>query len=110
MGLPAVGMAVMYEEANRSIFGPVVLQRRRTRRRQHDAAGQGRHAGPAGRWLQPIVDGAVRSAFAMTEPAPGGGSDPGMIRTRAERTRRRLGDRRAASGSSPAPARPSTSS
>ena len=27
----------------------------------------------------------MRSAFAMTEPAPGGGSDPGMIRTRAER-------------------------
>jgi acyl-CoA dehydrogenase len=27
----------------------------------------------------------VRSSFAMTEPAPGGGSDPGMIRTRAER-------------------------
>src|SRR5256886_4616038 len=37
------------------------------------------------RWLRPIVDGKVRSAFAMTEPAPGGGSDPGMIRTRAER-------------------------
>jgi acyl-CoA dehydrogenase len=37
------------------------------------------------RWLAPIVSGAVRSAFAMTEPAPGGGSDPGMIRTRAER-------------------------
>jgi acyl-CoA dehydrogenase len=37
------------------------------------------------RWLRPIVDGKVRSSFAMTEPAPGGGSDPGMIRTRAER-------------------------
>jgi acyl-CoA dehydrogenase len=37
------------------------------------------------RWLQPIIDGEVRSSFAMTEPAPGGGSDPGMIRTRAER-------------------------
>ena len=38
------------------------------------------------RWLRPIVEGKVRSSFAMTEPAPGGGSDPGMIRTRAERT------------------------
>ncbi len=28
-----------------------------------------------GRWLQPIVDGAVRSAFAMTEP-DGCGSGP----------------------------------
>jgi acyl-CoA dehydrogenase len=37
------------------------------------------------RWLDPIVRGEVRSAFAMTEPHPGGGSDPGMIQTRAER-------------------------
>jgi acyl-CoA dehydrogenase len=37
------------------------------------------------RWLQPIVDGAVRSAFAMTEPMPGAGSDPSAMRTRAEK-------------------------
>ena len=37
------------------------------------------------KWLQPIVDGKVRSAFAMTEPHPGGGSDPSMIMTRAKR-------------------------
>jgi acyl-CoA dehydrogenase len=37
------------------------------------------------RWLQPIVRGDVRSAFAMTEPHPGGGSDPSMIKTRAEK-------------------------
>ncbi|MCP4383356.1 MAG: acyl-CoA dehydrogenase, partial [Hyphomicrobiales bacterium] len=37
------------------------------------------------RWLAPIVDGEVRSAFAMTEPHPGGGSDPTMIQTTAEK-------------------------
>ena len=38
------------------------------------------------RWLQPIVDGEVRSALAMTEPHPGAGSDPaGMMRTTATR-------------------------
>jgi acyl-CoA dehydrogenase len=37
------------------------------------------------KWLAPIVEGKVRSAFAMTEPHPGGGSDPGMMLTRAER-------------------------
>jgi acyl-CoA dehydrogenase len=36
-------------------------------------------------WLRPICDGKVNSSFAMTEPAPGGGSDPSMIKTRAER-------------------------
>ncbi|HLU02428.1 MAG TPA: acyl-CoA dehydrogenase, partial [Advenella sp.] len=37
------------------------------------------------RWLQPIVDGAVRSSFVMTEPAPGSGSDPSMMQTTATR-------------------------
>jgi len=85
MGLSHVGWAVMYEEANRSIFGPVVFN--------CSAPDDGnmnllnRVATPAQkeRWLAPIADGNVRSAFAMTEPHPGGGSDPSMIRTRAER-------------------------
>jgi acyl-CoA dehydrogenase len=34
------------------------------------------------RWLAPIVDGRVRSAFVMTEPHPGSGSDPAMMLTR----------------------------
>ena len=37
------------------------------------------------KWLRPIVDGTVRSSFVMTEPHPGGGSDPGMMLTRAEK-------------------------
>jgi acyl-CoA dehydrogenase len=37
------------------------------------------------KWLEPIASGAVRSAFAMTEPHPGGGSDPSMIQTFAEK-------------------------
>ena len=35
--------------------------------------------------MRPIVDGKVRSSFAMTEPAPGSGSDPRMMLTRAEK-------------------------
>ncbi len=37
------------------------------------------------RFLKPLAAGEVRSAFAMTEPAPGAGSDPTMLLTRAER-------------------------
>lgn len=37
------------------------------------------------RYLGPLARGEVRSTFAMTEPAPGAGSDPRMMRTRAER-------------------------
>lgn len=37
------------------------------------------------RFLAPLVRGEVRSAFAMTEPAPGAGSDPAALLTRATR-------------------------
>lgn len=83
-GLDMVGLAACYEEMNRSIFGPVVF---------HGAApddGNMRLLNMVGteaqkeRWLQPIIDGKVQSAFAMTEP-DGCGSDPSMTYTRAER-------------------------
>jgi len=34
---------------------------------------------------EPLVAGEKRSGFSMTEPAPGGGSDPKMVKTRAEK-------------------------
>ena len=84
-GIGRVGMAVCYEEMNRSVFGPVVFN--------SAAPDDGNMMVMAALgtpeqqdwWLRPIVEGKVRSAFAMTEPAPGGGSDPGMMQTRAMR-------------------------
>ena len=84
MALPVIGQAVMYEEANRSIFGPVVFNCAAPDDGNIDVLAKIATPAQQDRWLQPIIDGAVRSSFAMTEPAPGGGSDPGMIRTRAE--------------------------
>jgi acyl-CoA dehydrogenase len=37
------------------------------------------------RYLVPLAAGRIRSCFAMTEPAPGAGSDPSRLTTRAER-------------------------
>jgi alkylation response protein AidB-like acyl-CoA dehydrogenase len=37
------------------------------------------------RFLAPLVQGEIRSAFAMTEPSPGAGSDPTALTTTAER-------------------------
>jgi acyl-CoA dehydrogenase len=84
MGLPVVGWAAMYEEANRSIFGPVALNCSAPDDGNMNLLAKVGTPEQKERWLKPIVDGAVRSSFAMTEPAPGGGSDPSMIRTRAE--------------------------
>lgn len=85
IGLGRVGMAVCYEAMNRSIFGPVVFNSAAPddgNMMLLEAVGTPEQQE---RWLQPIVRGEVRSAFAMTEPHPGGGSDPSMIQTRAEK-------------------------
>jgi len=37
------------------------------------------------RWLDPLVEAEIHSAFAMTEPMQGGGSDPKMLRTTARK-------------------------
>lgn len=84
-GLPMVGVAACYEEMNRSIFGPVCFNAAAPddgNMRVLNAVGT---EAQKERWLQPIIDGTVRSAFAMTEPHPGGGSDPSMMLTTAER-------------------------
>ncbi len=85
LGLNTQGMAAFYEEANRSIFGPVVFNCAAPDDGNMFVLNKVARDDQKAAWLQPIVDGDVRSAFVMTEPAPGGGSDPSMIRTRAER-------------------------
>ncbi len=85
LGVGRVGMAVCYEAMNRSIFGPVVFNAAAPddgNMMMLEAIGT---PDQKSRWLVPIARGEVRSAFAMTEPHPGGGSDPSMIQTRAER-------------------------
>ena len=85
MGLPVVGWAAMYEEANYSLFGPAALNCAAPDDGNMNLLNRVGTAEQKERWLKPIVEGKVRSSFVMTEPHPGGGSDPGMIRTTAER-------------------------
>ena len=83
-GLPVTGMAACYEEMNRSIFGPVVFNSAAPDDGNMIVLEKVATEAQKARWLQPIVDGKVQSAFAMTEP-DGCGSDPGLTYTRAER-------------------------
>ena len=81
-------VAVLLEEAGRSLLGPLALN--------CAAPDEGnihlleRIATPAqrARYLVPLVAGEVRSCFAMTEPPPGAGSDPAALATRARRDAR----------------------
>jgi acyl-CoA dehydrogenase len=94
MGLPIIGQAAMYEEANRSIFGPVCFNCSAPDDGNMRLLSQVATPAQQERWLKPIIAGTVRSSFAMTEPHPGSGSDPGMMLTKAERR----GDRWVISG------------
>jgi acyl-CoA dehydrogenase len=85
-GLDTVGMAACYEAAARSIFGPASFNIAAPDDGNMFLLNRVGTEAQKARWLQPVIDGKVRSAFAMTEPHPGGGSDPaGMMLTRAER-------------------------
>lgn len=85
-GFDTVGMAACYEEMNRSIFGPVVFNAAAPDDGNMFVLNKVARDDQKEKWLQPIIDGKVRSSIVMTEPAPGAGSDPaGMMRTRAEK-------------------------
>jgi len=84
-GLSVVAMAACYEEMNRSIFGPVCFNCAAPDDGTMIALNKILPEEQKDRWLQPIIDGEVQSAFAMTEPMPGSGSDPSMMLTRAEK-------------------------
>lgn len=86
LGLSITQFAPVLEVAGRSLIGPMALG--------CAAPDEGNmhllhlYATPAqrARYLEPLVRGDIFSAFGMTEPAPGAGSDPSMLRTAARVT------------------------
>ena len=84
-GLDVRGQARVFEEAGYSLLGPQALN--------CAAPDEGNMhllevvATPAQRerYLRPLAAGETRSCFAMTEPPPGAGADPSMLRTTATR-------------------------
>ena len=85
LGLGWVARAGVLEEAGRSHLGAGALNCAAPD--QPNMISLLRQGTPAQqrRYLAPLADGRLRSCFAMTEPAPGAGSDPSMLRTTAER-------------------------
>ncbi|MGW0177075.1 acyl-CoA dehydrogenase family protein [Rhodococcus sp. NPDC003322] len=84
-GLNMSDRAPVFEEAGYSLFGPTALNiaapdEGNVHMLAHIANPEQRE-----QYLAPLAQGDVRSAFAMTEPAPGAGSDPSALTTRAVR-------------------------
>ena len=81
--LGPMGMCALFREMGRSPVGARVFN--------CDAPDQGNmslllsHGSEAirHRYLRPLCDDKISSAFSMTEPAPGAGADPSNLRTRA---------------------------
>ena len=66
MGLPIVAWAAIYEEAARSIFGPLAIHCMAPDDGNMNLLARAGTQAQKDKWLKPIVDGKVRSAFAMT--------------------------------------------
>lgn len=84
-GLNMSDRAPVFEEAGYSLFGPTALNiaapdEGNVHMLAHIADPEQKQ-----QFLEPLARGEVRSAFAMTEPAPGAGSDPSALATRAVR-------------------------
>lgn len=75
--------AVILEEAGYSLLGPQALNCAAPDEGNMHLLAQVGTPEQLERYLRPLAEGQIRSAFAMTEPAPGAGSDPGMLSTEA---------------------------
>jgi acyl-CoA dehydrogenase len=85
LGLGHVGRAVVFEEAGYSVLGPLAMNLSAPDEgNMHLMEVVGTEAQKE-RWLKPLASGEIRSCFAMTEPPPGAGSDPGALSTLAVR-------------------------
>ena len=85
LGLDVRGQAVVLEEAGYSLLGPLALNCAAPDEGNMHLLAEVATEAQKARYLEPLTAGEVRSCFAMTEPAPGAGSDPSMLATVAER-------------------------
>jgi alkylation response protein AidB-like acyl-CoA dehydrogenase len=84
-GLGMVDRVATFEEAGYSLFGPLALNIAAPDEGNVHLLEQVATPDQRKAFLGPLARGEVRSAFAMTEPAPGAGSDPAALNTHAVR-------------------------
>jgi alkylation response protein AidB-like acyl-CoA dehydrogenase len=85
LGLGMTERAPVFEAAGRSLFGPMALNINAPDEGNLHLLEQVASDRQRESYLAPLARGHQRSAFAMTEPPPGAGSDPSALRTLARR-------------------------
>lgn len=81
LGLSHGAKAVVFEAAGYSLLGPLALHIAAPDEGNMHLMEQVATPEQKERWLQPLATAKTRSCFAMTEPAPGAGSDPSLLNT-----------------------------
>ena len=87
LGLNMRDRAPVFEAAGYSLFGPLALNCAAPDEGNMHLLERVATAEQRERYLRPLAGGEIRSCFAMTEPAPGAGSDPSALATTARRTK-----------------------
>lgn len=82
-GLGMVDRAPVFEAAGYSLFGPTALNIAAPDEGNVHLLAEVASPSQRAQFLDPLARGEHRSGFAMTEPAPGAGSDPSALMTRA---------------------------
>jgi alkylation response protein AidB-like acyl-CoA dehydrogenase len=85
LGLSMSQRAGVFEAAGYSLFGAMAINAAAPDEGNMHLLAHVATAAQREEYLSPLVRGEVRSAFAMTEPAPGAGSDPTALATTATR-------------------------
>ena len=85
LGLGTVAMCILFEQAGRSFLGPLAMHCSAPDEGNMHLLSLFASEEQKQHYLRPLAEGTIRSCFAMTEPAPGAGSDPTMMKSRATR-------------------------
>jgi acyl-CoA dehydrogenase len=82
-GFGQVNLGLMHEILGQCVYAPAVFGNNAPDSGNAELLAVGANARQRERWLEPLLDGRLRSAFSMTEP--GAGADPTLLTTRADR-------------------------
>jgi acyl-CoA dehydrogenase len=84
-GYGQVKLGLMHEIEGASMWAPIVFGNQAPDSGNSEILAMYGSADQKQSWLEPLLAGDMRSAFSMTEPAPGAGADPTMLKTVARR-------------------------